>query len=111
MGFGLEGINGVDTRLEVARRALAWLLDPLSVDLRVSFGEDSRLATLIATPATAPGTSVTSYRWDFGDGSPVIVTASNTATHRYRGEEAARARVEVTDSLGHRSVAQAAQQR
>jgi hypothetical protein len=106
MGFGLEGINGAGTRVEVAHRALSWLLDPLSVDLSASSGPGEESATLTATPLSS--SSVTAYRWDFGDGSPVITTANGTVVHQYRGEEGVRARVEVTDSLGHRSIGQVA---
>jgi PKD repeat protein len=45
------------------------------------------------------------YRWDFGDKSPIVTTDDPTVTHRYPARKAYDARVEVTDSLGHVTVA------
>jgi subtilisin family serine protease len=105
MGFGLEGVNGAAQQAEVSGRTLGWLLDRLDVETSVSFqGRNRRDATLTATAESSSGADIVQYRWDFGDKSP-IVTDGPTVTHRYHARKAYDARVEVTDSLGHVTVA------
>jgi PKD domain len=50
------------------------------------------------------GAEIVQYRWDFGDGS-AIVTGGPSVAHRFDARRAYDARVEVTDSLGHVTVA------
>jgi minor extracellular serine protease Vpr len=103
MGFGLEGINGRATRTAVAQRSLAWLLDRQTVDIavtRVRYGP----VTLTATASSSSGATATSYRWDFGDGSPIVTTSTGTVNHFYFALRSASVRVEVIDSLGHHTV-------
>jgi subtilisin family serine protease len=108
MGFGLEGVNGA-ARQEVAGRTLDWLLDEIDVDVAVTFeGRNRRDATLTATAASSVDADIVQYRWDFGDKSPIITTDEPTVTHRYHARRAYDARVEVTDSLGHVTVAHVA---
>jgi subtilisin family serine protease len=105
MGFGLEGVNGTDQQEEVTGRTLGWLLDRLEVGTAVSFeGKNRRDATLTATAESSSGADIVQYRWDFGDKSP-IVTDGPTVTHHYHARKMYDARVEVTDSLGHVTVA------
>ena len=33
--------------------------------------------------ASAVGSQITKYRWDFGDGSPVVETTAPSVTHEY----------------------------
>ena len=107
MGFGLEGVNGADQQGEVAGRTLDWLLDRLDVEGAVSFqGKNRKDATFVATAGSSAGADIVQYRWDFGDNSPYVTTDGPTVTHRYHARKAYAARVEVTDSLGHVSVAQ-----
>ena len=85
MGFGLEGVNGAATRDEIAHRTLAWLLDRLTVDLHASARHRDGTNTLTATAASSSGAPIVSYRWDFGDGTPVVTTQAGTVTHTFRG--------------------------
>jgi subtilisin family serine protease len=108
MGFGLEGVNGADQQHAVADRTLDWLLDEITVTasgetLRRQHG--GRTVALHALAASTVGADITQYRWDFGDGSPFVTTDEPTVEHRYRKARTYDARVEVTDSLGHRTVA------
>jgi hypothetical protein len=110
MGFGLEGVNGADQQEDVAGRTVGWLLDRLEVATSVSFqGQNRRDATLTATAASSSGAEIVQYRWDFGDKSPIL-TDGPTVTHRYHARQTYDARVEVTDSLGHVTVAHIAVQ-
>ncbi len=103
MGFGLEGVNGADAQAELATRTLDWLLDDLAVDVSVTRGgQGGKSATFTATPTS--GSDVVRYRWDFGDGSPVLTTTEPTATHTYAARRTYHVRVEATDALGHRSI-------
>ncbi|NJL32546.1 MAG: PKD domain-containing protein [Chloroflexaceae bacterium] len=43
------------------------------------------------------------YRWDFGDGSPIVETAEPSVTHTYPTPGTYQARVEVTNYLGPQS--------
>jgi len=107
MGFGLEAVNstsGSATRQQLARRALDWLLDSVNVSLpAVTRIRPARETALTATASSSLGT-ITQYRWNFGDGSPILTTTTGTVEHRFRNPRAT-VLVEVTDSLGHRAVA------
>jgi PKD repeat protein len=108
MGFGLEAVNssaGNATRAQIADRVLDWLLDNVTVSLPSSVFRISpaRPATLTATASSSLGT-ITQYRWDFGDGTPIETTTTGTVSHRFRSPRST-VLVEVTDSLGHRAVA------
>ena len=104
MGFGLEGVNGAPAQQEVAGRAMDWLLDTIDVDVEVTFeGRNRRDATLTATATSSVGADIVSYRWDFGDKS--AIETGPTVTHRFKAKKSYDVRVEVTDSLGHVTVA------
>jgi hypothetical protein len=107
MGFGLEAVNnsaGNATRSQIAARVLDWLLDNVTVSLpsilRILPG---RSMTLSASASSSLGT-ITHYRWDFGDGSPIETTTTGSVSHRFQSPRST-VLVEVTDSLGHRAVA------
>jgi subtilisin family serine protease len=106
MGFGLEGVNGAAQQQDVAGRTLDWLLDELTAEVTVTLGDRNRRdATLTATASSSVGADIVGYRWDFGDGTPIVSSPGNTITHRYHARRSYDARVEVTDSLGHVTVA------
>ena len=44
------------------------------------------------------------YRWDFGDGSPFVVSAGPEAGHVYGRFGVFQARVELVDSYGHKAI-------
>ena len=105
MGFGLEGVNGADAQNEVTTRTLDWLLDELTVMANARFGgRDGKTAFFHATAASSAGATAVKYRWDFGDRSPIVTNTGPDVAHRYTSHKDRDARVEVTDSLGHRSV-------
>jgi hypothetical protein len=106
MGFGLEGVTNSAARSQIARKALDWLFDALSVNLSAVGGANRGSATtrLTAAATSSVGSPITTYRWDFGDGSPVVTTSSPTVEHRYTGNRAVTARVEVVDALGHKAI-------
>jgi PKD repeat protein len=60
--------------------------------------------TFTASATSSAGASFSTFRWDFGDGSPVVTAGGPTAEHRYRQAGTHLVRVEATDSLGHRTV-------
>jgi hypothetical protein len=109
MGFGLEGVNGVNgaaAQADLANRTLDWLLDELTVTATAKFGgRDGKTAFFHASAVSSAGASAVKYRWDFGDRSQIVTTTGPDVTHRYTSSHKDRdARVEVTDSLGHRTV-------
>jgi hypothetical protein len=109
MGFGLEGLNattGHAAPATVASRTLQWLLDSVDVTLgHPGPTSGSRSTRLSATAVSSSGAAVTSYRWDFGDGSAVQTTPAPAVDHRFRSHDPVVVRVEATDALGHRAVA------
>ena len=105
MGFGLEGVNGEDTRNAVADRSLDWLLD--EIELSASAGSTARQASTVslsASAASSVGATITRYRWDFGDGTPVVTRNGPNVNHTFQASGSYDVRVEATDSLGHRAV-------
>jgi hypothetical protein len=103
LGFGLEGLSADATRDAVTSGLLGWLFDGVAVSQIGAAPAGPRTVTLTAS-ATSSGGSITGYRWDFGDGSPVVTTSGPTATHHYTKARTYSVRVEVTDSLGHRAL-------
>jgi minor extracellular serine protease Vpr len=105
MGFGLEGLASGPTPAQLGDRAMDWLLDSVSVDVRASTSrKKKKRVSFTATPVSSVGASFTQYRWDFGDGSGFVTTTGPTVTHTYRNRRKHEVRVEVTDSLGHRAI-------
>jgi hypothetical protein len=107
MGFGLEGVNGTgngaDAQAALAEVTLDWLLSELDVDVQATAGGQGGLtATFTATPAS--GGEVVQYRWDFGDGTPIVTTTEPTVSHTYAARRNYNVRVEATDDLGHVSI-------
>lgn len=107
MGFGLEGVNTTEsvTRASLATRILDWLLDELTVTAQPTAVHSGGHATFEVDAASSVGATLASFRWDFGDGSPLATTSQPAAAHRYTESGRYTVRVEVTDSLGHRIVA------
>jgi PKD domain len=103
MGFGLEGLASGATAAQLGDRAMDWLLDEVTVGVKASVGHGKRV-TFTATPGSSVGASFTTFRWDFGDGSPIVTTTGPTVMHKYRRNRSYDVRVQVTDSLGHSAV-------
>lgn len=103
LGFGLEGLAGTAAQDALTKRLLDWLLDQptvTKVDAKVKRG---KTVTFTAAVSSSVGAPFISYRWDFGDGSPVVTTTAPVVVHRYRGGKHT-VTVEATDALGHRAV-------
>jgi len=119
LGFGLEGIDATADRDALTHRLLDWLLDGPSVTgidatvrgawsgpQREAGGPDraSRTVTFTASTASSVGASFSTFRWDFGDGPPVVTSGGPTVEHTFRRTGTYTVRVEVTDSFGHRTI-------
>jgi hypothetical protein len=112
MGFGLEAVNNdtaFTSRGQLARASLNWLLDrttfaAISVTSQKDNDKAAKKVVLTAHPASNVGATFTQYRWDFGDGSPYETTATSSVNHKYKKWGTYSVRIEVTDSLGHRSI-------
>lgn len=89
----LPGAAGVLAR----SRILDWLED--DVDISASVSGDEVLG--VHVQAVSEKGSVTGYRYDFGDGSPIVVSTDPKANHPATGGSNGPVVVEVTDSLGH----------
>ena len=94
LSFGFEGINndtGFSTREDVMANAMAWLLDSNEVTIHEGIVDVDSIGT--------------SYRWDFGDGSPYSpANASNIAGHAYDAAGVYTVRVEATNAMGSRAL-------
>jgi PKD repeat protein len=54
-----------------------------------------------ASASTPPsGRKIVSYKWDFGDSSPIVTSASPLTTHKYTSERSYTVTLVVTDDLG-----------
>ncbi|MDD5371522.1 MAG: S8 family serine peptidase [Anaerolineaceae bacterium] len=119
VSFGLEGVNnntGYGTREELLGRLLDWLDDTVTVQLDktnylVGKPWDTLTLTATATMSKMSSNGYTNkalvYRWDFGDGSAIQSTSTNTASHGYAATGVYTVRVEVTDGYGHKAVSDA----
>ena len=106
--FGLEGVNnlaGSTSRAELLRAFLNWGLDEPAAAVRqagYSLGATTFSATLTSE---IEGGEAVGYRWDFGDGTDHVTTATSTATHVYAAPGNYTVRVAITDSRGARTLA------
>ncbi len=104
--FGLEGVNnsqGMTSRSDLLEKFLAWAMDVPSVSLT----EQTTDNTVNFTAAISPADATATYRWDFGDGSPIMETGtSHTTSHTYAACGTFTARVEVRNAYGNQAVAQ-----
>ena len=109
LAFGLESIDdtsGHTTRKALLRRILEWFADQPAVEIAdASAANPHDLVKLAATASSnVPASVPTRYRWDLGDGSPLVETRSASVSHVYGRAGTYHPRVEVTDSLGHTAV-------
>ncbi len=119
LSFGLEGVNddtGFNTRRELMDRLLTWLDDEVTITppagpILFSAGANAPItitvqaSTSITTTTTGFHNSIVSYRWDFGDGTPIQVTAGPSAVHGYRQLGTYQVYVEAVDAYSHHAVA------
>ena len=69
----------------------------------------SKAVAFTAQASSARGAAITKYRWDFGDGSPIVETTVPSVTHEYgKGSRGTyEALVEATNALTRTGVATA----
>ena len=103
---GLEGLNANRAALS-AQTALGLLHGFVSdnVSVAIHAKEKSRRVVLQARASSASGAAITKYRWDFGDGSPIVETTAPTATHDYAAKGTYTAHVEAVNVLTRTNVA------
>jgi hypothetical protein len=108
--FGLEGVNnvaGATSRENLLRTFFNWAKDrPAATIVQTKSGDPSKSAAFQATVTSlVKPTSGVSYRWDFGDGTPIAgPQASSQSQHSYKFCGAYTVRVEVADAYGHRAI-------
>jgi hypothetical protein len=110
LGFGLEGVRndtGATTRQQLLQNLLYWHVDRPMVQVSgpATVSGPNQLATFTATAETNTPATFVRYRWDFGDGSPILETDQASVVHQYAKAGTYQARVEATDSWGHRAIA------
>ena len=105
---GAEGLNG--NRGELSPQTTIGLLHDFVADhvsVAVAHRVRGKIVDFVADASSQRGSAITTYRWDFGDGSEVLTTTEPTATHEYgkgaRGTYSVR--VEATDALTRSGVA------
>ena len=111
--FGLEGMSETfnatqqitpTTRSELLGDFLQWAWSkPVTATITDTFVAASKLYIF---NAQLNGATAVSYRWDFGDGSPFITSATSAASHGYTcsSNNLHTVRVEITDTFGNISL-------
>ena len=107
---GLEGLN--PNRGELSPQTALGLLHDFvadSVSVAVTHKVTADRVRFNATASSARGAAITKYRWDFGDGSPVVETTAPTVLHEYgKGSRGTyTAHVEAVNALTRTGVASA----
>jgi Subtilase family/PKD domain/PA domain len=104
---GAEGLNANRGELSL-QSALGQLHDFVADRVSVSLSHKARghRVDFFATAQSVRESSITSYHWDFGDGSPVVETTQPRVAHDYGWDARRRytARVEAVDALTRTSV-------
>ncbi len=109
LSFGLEGVRndtGKMSRKDFLWLLISWHLDQPSVtldnaDVTVQANETVNLTAI--AQSNMPTTFVR-YRWDFGDGTPIVETTEPTASHQYAQAGTYHVRVEAIDHWGHHAI-------
>lgn len=112
LSFGLEGVRndtGTTTRKELLQSLLYWIVDHPTAQVRspVVVSEAGQFVTLTVDATSNIPARFVRYRWDFGDGSPILTTEQPKVVHAYEQPGSYPLRVEVTDSWGHSTLAEA----
>lgn len=109
LAFGLEGVRsdtGVTTRAELTQALLYWHVDRPSVSLSgpSSVASSTEVVTYQASATTNTPAFFVRYRWDFGDGTPIVTSFDPVVVHQFARAGSYNVRVEATDSYGHRAL-------
>ena len=108
---GLEGLN--PNRGDLSPQTALGLLHDFvadSVSVAVTHRkETSKSVTFVAQASSARGAPIVKYRWDFGDGSPIVETTAPSVTHEYGKDSRGTyvANVEAVNALTRSGVATA----
>ena len=108
---GLEGLNANRGQLS-PQTALGILHDFVADSVSVSVTHrktTSKAVAFLAQASSARGAAITKYRWDFGDGSPIVETTVPFVVHEYgKGSRGTyTANVEAVNALTRTGVASA----
>lgn len=105
----LEGIEDDNERAELLGRIAGWLTSRHTVEVGGPLVGYRGVGTMLHALARSddPKTQLVSFVWDFGDGSPLLQTATPSVRHVYEREGVYTVRVEATDRWGHKSVSPA----
>jgi hypothetical protein len=81
---GAEGLNPNRAALNL-QSALDLLHDFVadSVSVAITHKVRGKRVDFAVSAASAVGSEIVKYRWDFGDGSPIVETTAPTVTHEY----------------------------
>ncbi|MHB0859098.1 MAG: S8 family serine peptidase, partial [Anaerolineae bacterium] len=110
LGFGLEGVNDnprMTSRADLARRIIDWLVDEVRVELPDAYGGPQDLTELECMPSSSVGAPFVAFRWHVGEGSGLREFTTTEPQVQIRMDVGSYpVRVEATDSLGHKGVAE-----
>ncbi len=110
LAFGLEGVrndSGATTRKELLQSILYWHVDRPGVQVSgpSTITAADQFVSFTATAQSNTPTTFVRYRWDFGDGSPILESDSATVSHRYAQPGNYQVRVEAINTWGHHAIA------
>lgn len=106
LGFGLEGVGegliGRTSRAGLLQRLLDWGRADGQVTVEAAAADVDGQRSLQATfSGSVAGTSVTGWRWNFGDGTAIATGAGSSPTHRFRACGSFTVQAEASDSWGN----------
>lgn len=108
--FGLEGVNsdtGFNTRADLLDSALAWAWDETEATIKANVKPVGQVSYFTAMMDSTYGGDGVFFRWDFGDGTPFTRPyRSATAGHTYTAPGTYTVRVEATNALGTKAIAE-----
>jgi hypothetical protein len=100
---GYDGPSGVGTPVGLGAFAKVGPAVTLTGPTTIAHGTTHTWSAAATDPF--PAGTIKSYRWNWGDGSPVIVTTAHSASHNYaKGGVKVKITLTVTDSYGQSSV-------
>ncbi len=111
LAFGLEGVNnnpGSTSRAQLLQRALAWLLDQVTITVQDSVATLHTLIRITCSARSSAGASIARYRWRIGTGESarLVESAEPWISLTFAAPGRYPLWVEATDALGHKAVAQ-----
>lgn len=96
---------GFTPRRAFLQEVLFWIVDRPQVSLAnnglTEITEAGQTIAFTAQASTNTPARIIRYRWDFGDGTPIIETAEASVSHTYAAAGTYQVRVQVTSSYGH----------